>query len=74
MRFEKIQCGGFYYDVAAFEMTEIDGKKVLTAGSGIMTNGTSEIILNSSTEGSVKQFKITVDDTGKLTATEIEEA
>jgi hypothetical protein len=31
------------------------------------------IVLNSSTEGSKKQFLITVDDDGELTATEIEE-
>lgn len=30
-----------------------------------------EFILNSSTEGSTKKFKITVDDTGVLTATEV---
>lgn len=32
------------------------------------------IILNSSTEGSTKQFKITIDDDGVLTATEIVES
>ena len=32
-----------------------------------------EFILNSSTEGSTKKFKITVDDTGTLTATEVVE-
>lgn len=31
----------------------------------------SEFILNSSTEGSTKQFKLTIDDTGTLTITEI---
>ena len=31
------------------------------------------IVLNSSTEGSEKQFIITVDDDGEITATEIEE-
>ena len=34
----------------------------------------NEFILNSSTEGSAKKFKITVDDNGKLTATEIVES
>ena len=34
-------------------------------------NGDKELILSSSTEGSSKQFKITVDDTGALTATEV---
>ena len=32
---------------------------------------TMEFILNSSTEGSTKKFKITVDDTGALTAVEV---
>ena len=32
---------------------------------------TEEIILTSSTAGSTKKFKITVDDSGTLTATEI---
>lgn len=34
---------------------------------------TMEFILNSSTEGSTKKFKITVDDAGVLTATEVVE-
>jgi hypothetical protein len=34
----------------------------------------TEFILNSSTEGSTKKFKITIDDDGVLTATEIVES
>ena len=67
----KIQCGGFYFDDAAFEMTEINGRMVLSVGGGVMTNGTDAIILHSSTPDSVKQFKITVTDDGQLTATEV---
>lgn len=37
----------------------------------VMANGDTEIILSSSTEGSTKQFKLTVDDSGTLTVTEI---
>ena len=37
----------------------------------VMANGDKEIILTSSTEGSTKKFKITVDDAGTLTATEV---
>ena len=33
-----------------------------------------EFILNSSTEGSTKKFKLTIDDDGVLTATEIVES
>ena len=37
----------------------------------VMANGDKEIILASSTADSIKKFKITVDDSGALTATEI---
>ena len=67
----KIQCGGFYFDDAAFEMTETNGRMVLSVGGGVMTNGADAIILHSSTPESVKQFKITVTDDGQLTATEV---
>ena len=37
----------------------------------VMANGDKELILASSTVGSTKKFKITVDDTGTLSATEV---
>lgn len=37
----------------------------------VMANGDKEIILTSSTADSTKKFKITVDDTGTLSATEV---
>ena len=37
----------------------------------VMANGDKEIILASSTAGSTKKFKITVDDSGAISATEI---
>ena len=37
----------------------------------VMANGDKEIILASSTAGSAKKFKITVDDSGTITATEV---
>lgn len=37
----------------------------------VMANGDKEIILASSSSGSTKKFKITVDDSGALTATEV---
>lgn len=37
----------------------------------VMANGDKELILTSSTSNSTKKFKITVDDSGALTATEI---
>ena len=41
--------------------------------SGGATAPQTELILNSSTEGSTKQFKLTIDDTGTLTIVEIVE-
>ncbi len=40
-------------------------------GDGSGTVEEKALILPSSTEGSTKRFKITVDDTGTLTATEV---
>lgn len=37
----------------------------------VMANGDKELILTSSTEGSTKQFKISVDDSGTLTTVEV---
>ena len=37
----------------------------------VMANGDKEIILTSSTEGSTKKFKITVDDSGTITTMEV---
>lgn len=39
----------------------------------VLKDGDKEFILTSSTEGSTKKFKITVDDSGVLTATEVVE-
>ena len=39
--------------------------------STIVTNGDADITLSSSTAGSTKKFKITVDDLGVITATEV---
>lgn len=44
----------------------------VTKNAGGTPTSFSSIILNSSTEGSTKQFKITIDDNGTLTATELE--
>ena len=50
-------------------------KTILNAIKYLLTdyiaNGDKAIILTSSTPDSTKQFKITVDDSGALTATEI---
>ena len=39
--------------------------------SPIVTNGDADITLSSSTAGSTKKFRITVDDSGTITATEV---
>ena len=47
--------------------------KLANAGStkGVIIEGLDALIVNSSTSGSTKKFKITVDDTGTITATEV---
>lgn len=40
---------------------------------GNLMSKTDDVIINSSTEGSTKKFKITVDDTGTIAATEVTE-
>lgn len=49
-----------------------DAKAVGDALAAI-SNQKTEFILNSSTEGSTKKFKLTIDDAGDLTITEITE-
>lgn len=48
---------------------DVGAKKIFLVGGYGMS--TTEIILKSSTEGSHKNFKITVDDTGTISATEV---
>ena len=53
-------------------LTNTKGDKGTTQlKSTIVTNGDADIILSSSTAGSTKKFKITVDDSGTITATEV---
>ena len=42
-----------------------------STNSTIVTNGDSDVTLSSSTAGSTKKFKITVDDSGTIAATEV---
>lgn len=48
---------------------EVDSLIASSGGENVLP---SSIIINSSTPGSAKQFKITIDDNGTLTATELE--
>lgn len=50
---------------------QFGGKAQDDGSQSVVANGDKEFILASSTEGSAKKFKITVDDSGVLTATEI---
>ena len=56
------------------QLAKINGKQI---GTGLTLTyediGGTAITLNSSTEGSTKKFKLTVDDSGTITATEITE-
>lgn len=51
--------------------TKSDGSTIHTERSTIVTNGDSDIVLSSSTSGSSKKFRITVDDSGTISATEV---
>ena len=50
---------------------QFGGKAQDDGSQSVVANGDKEFILASSTEGSTKKFKVTVDDSGALTATEI---
>ncbi len=69
-----IQSGASVGQVA--KVTAVDSSGKPTAWGAVdmpnaIANGDKEIILTSSTANSTKKFKITVDDSGTLTATEI---
>lgn len=49
-----------------------DGPKWMAPAN--LTDVPTDVIINSSTEGSTKKFKITVDDAGTITATEVTES
>ena len=70
--------GSFTVPSAGLYARYEEGNTAMTAGTGKFTmrvtdgslSGTG-LLLKSSTDGSTKQFKITVDDSGTLTATEV---
>ena len=82
-----IDLGAFYFDYQksgsytseAYKRLEItDGLTFTTKNANedavrqkVVLEGDKEIILSSSTSGSTKKFRVTVDDSGNLTATEI---
>ena len=49
------------------------GVGTVSASSDILCSGDKDIVLSSSTAGSTKQFRITVDDSGTISATEVTE-
>jgi hypothetical protein len=53
---------------------QVGGSAQDDGAKSVMLNGDKEIILASSTFGSTKQFKLTIDDEGVITATEIVES
>lgn len=63
-----ININGVYISILSFGRDKIDQKYIPDT---VTKHGDKELILTSSTEGSTKQFKITVDDNGTLTATEV---
>ena len=62
--------GGLYdaatvHNPATLKLVNLGGTK------GVIIEGLDALIINSSTPGSTKKFKITVDDTGTISATEV---
>ena len=53
------------YNPATLKLVNLGGTK------GVVIEGLDALIINSSTSGSTKKFKITVDDTGTISATEV---
>ena len=73
----KLRDAPYYLYISATTNGEIEIEKRgsgLTSGGETTTlfkNGDRSMILKSSTEGSTKKFKITIDDSGTLSATEV---
>ena len=53
------------YNPATLKLVNLGGTK------GVIIEGLDALIINSSTSGSTKKFKITVDDAGTISATEV---
>ena len=53
------------YNPATLKLVNLGGTK------GVVIEGLDALIINSSTSGSTKKFKITVDDAGTISATEV---
>lgn len=52
---------------------QFGGNAMNDGAQTVVANGDKEIVLASSTSGSTKKFRITVDDTGTIKATEVTE-
>lgn len=69
----KIPCGGFAYDEQYFDFVPSPEQRtpMFIPTVNLMKRGDKELVLASSTPDSIKNFKITVDDTGTIKATEM---
>ena len=71
--------GGFLEGILFMTIIVNDSSEIMTLGPAIVPHYLDEqdyielppIVLGSSTEGSTRQFKLTVDDSGTITATEV---
>ena len=54
-----------FHNPATLKLVNLGGTK------GVVIEGLDALIINSSTSGSTKRFKITVDDSGTISATEV---
>ena len=64
----------YIYSITIYGYTGFPGIKKLEEKylpDSVFKDGDTEFILASSTAGSTKKFKVTVDDTGILTTTEV---
>lgn len=59
------------YVIKSLEVSDRDGTMAVATEKESIRVSNKYVILNSSAEGSTKKFKITVDDTGTLSATEV---
>lgn len=59
--------------IAAFEKRKTSTSAIMMGNRFFVMNGDKDISLASSTPSSTKKFKITVDDTGTISATEVTE-
>ena len=62
---------GIYYSASKYALTDTVDAQLAEVKQSIDEIKSADVILPSSTAGSTKKFKITVDDAGVISATEV---